>query len=155
MSNEYIETEISGLLLFERKVIADERGAVMHMLKSSSRAFDNDFGEVYFSRVTRGVIKGWKKHLEMRQRFVVPVGEVQFVFFDDRVHSESRGRLVELKLSPEFYRLVIVPNGVWYSFKGSGTPDSLVVNCASLEHDPLEVVTLPLGTDVIPYKWLD
>ena len=47
---------INGVKITEKKQIHDERGKVMHMIKSSDPEFIN-FGEIYFSCINPGVIK--------------------------------------------------------------------------------------------------
>jgi dTDP-4-dehydrorhamnose 3,5-epimerase-like enzyme len=40
------------------------RGSVMHMLRADAEHFQG-FGEIYFSTVNPGAIKGWHIHREM------------------------------------------------------------------------------------------
>ena len=54
---------IEGVFIKPLKVFSDEKGRVMHMLRSDDDLFKK-FGEVYFSIVNPSVIKGWKKHSE-------------------------------------------------------------------------------------------
>ena len=48
---------IDGVVITPLKQIRDERGAVLHMLRTDAPHFAG-FGEVYFSVVNPGVIKG-------------------------------------------------------------------------------------------------
>ena len=43
------------------KIISDERGKVMHMLRSDNKIFKS-FGEIYFSTIFHKAIKGWHLH---------------------------------------------------------------------------------------------
>ena len=54
-------------------------GDVMHAMKESDAGYVG-FGEAYFSWVSGGVIKAWKRHTKTTMNVVVPVGKVRFVF---------------------------------------------------------------------------
>src|SRR5215813_10173862 len=90
---------IEGMTIVPLRIIGDERGAVMHMLRADAQHFLS-FGEIYFSAVYRGVVKGWKRHSRMTLNLAAPVGRVRLVAFDDRPHSNSKGRSVDLVLGP-------------------------------------------------------
>jgi dTDP-4-dehydrorhamnose 3,5-epimerase len=51
------------------------------------------------------------------------------------------------------YCLVTVPPGVVNGFKGVGSKDAIVANCASHAHDPLEIERIDPFTKEIPYDW--
>ena len=87
---------IQGLVCRPLKVLQDERGAVMHFLRSDASHFEQ-FGEVYFSQVNPGVIKGWKLHTEMVQNYAVPVGQIALVVYDERSGSPSYGQIKDRK----------------------------------------------------------
>jgi dTDP-4-dehydrorhamnose 3,5-epimerase len=137
------------------RVIEDARGAVMHMVRADADWFDG-FGEVYFSEVQPGVVKAWKRHLRITQRFAVPVGRMRLVIYDNRETSPTRGQIQVLELGrPDAYRLVVVPPLLWYGFAAIGDHAALMVNCASMPHDPAESEQLDLGSaaGMIPYDW--
>jgi dTDP-4-dehydrorhamnose 3,5-epimerase len=145
---------IDGVLLNELKQFADERGKVMHMLRRDAPFF-RQFGEVYFSVVRVGVIKGWKKHLRMTQHLAVPVGAVRVVIYDDRNGSATAGQVDQYELGEASYRLLRIPPGVWYAFGNTGAGPALIANCADLPHDPREMQTRPLESPEIPFSWSD
>lgn len=135
------------------RVITDERGAVLHMLRADTPGFGG-FGEVYFSELRPRVTKGWKLHLRMTQRLAVPVGQIHFVLCDERADSPTRGRWSEFHVGrPERYGLLIIPPGIWYSFRNTGEAAALIANCADLPHDPAESRVLALATSELPYQW--
>ena len=143
---------IHGVSIRALIVIPDERGSIYHMLKSTDPHFQK-FGEIYFSAVFPGAIKAWHIHKEMTLNYAVVAGRIKMVLFDDREHSPTRGVLQELFLGPENYSLVTVPPMVWNGFKGVGTERALVANCATLAHDPNEIMRLDPFSDKIPYDW--
>ncbi len=143
---------IDGVVVTPLRQIFDERGKVMHMLRSDSPVFSK-FGEIYFSCTHPGVVKAWHLHKEMTLNYAVIFGEIKFVLFDDRVGSRTRGEVQELFISPENYMLVTVPPMVWNGFKSVGTQTSIVANCANIPHSPSEIERLSPTDPTIPYDW--
>lgn len=143
---------IEGVVITPLRQIADERGKVMHMLRCDSEVFQK-FGEIYFSCVYPGVIKGWHIHKKMTLNYAVPHGNIKFVLYDDRKGSSTRGELQEIFLGPDNYLLVTVPPLIWNGFKGIGQEMAIVANCASLPHDPDEIERLDPFDRMIPYDW--
>lgn len=143
---------IAGVLVTPLRQILDERGKIMHMLRSDAAGFPG-FGEIYFSCVYPGAIKGWHIHSRMTLNYAVPHGHIKFVLYDDREGSPTRGELQEIFLGPDNYCLVTVPPLVWNGFKGIGSEMALVANCASIPHDPDEIDRLDPFDPSIPYDW--
>lgn len=143
---------IDGVQIFPLRQIIDERGSVMHMLRADAPHFEG-FGEIYFSTVNPGAIKGWHIHSVMTLNYAVPHGQVKLVMYDDREGSASRGELMELFVGAGNYVMVRIPPGVWNGVKGMGQTASIVANCASHPHDPAEIGRLDPFTDRIPYDW--
>ena len=143
---------IEGIIITPLRQILDERGKVMHMLKVGDPAFQQ-FGEIYFSCVYPGAIKGWHIHTEMTLNYAVPHGHIKFVLYDERPESPTRGEVQELFLGPDNYCLVTVPPMVWNGFKGMGEEMALVANCATIPHDPGEIDRREPFDPSIPYDW--
>ena len=143
---------IAGVEVRPLKQIADERGKIMHMLRADDPNFEK-FGEIYFSVVYPGVIKGWHLHKAMTLNYAVISGMIKLVLYDDRPASPTRGELQELFIGEDNYCLVRIPPGIWNGFKGIGTARAIVANCATLPHDPDEILRMDAFTDKIPYRW--
>jgi dTDP-4-dehydrorhamnose 3,5-epimerase len=143
---------IHGLTVRMLRQIIDERGKIMHFLKSGDPEFER-FGEVYFSTIHPGVVKAWHLHERMTLNYVVPIGNIKFVLYDGREDSPTRGEIQELFLGPDNYCLVSVPPRIWNGFKGIGAQTALVANCATLEHDQSELRRLDPFNNDIPYDW--
>ena len=143
---------IEGVIVTPLRQILDERGKIMHMLRCDAGHFIK-FGEIYFSCVEPGAIKAWHLHKEMTLNYAVPVGKIKMVLYDDREGSPTRGEVNELFLGPDNYQLVTVPPLVWNGFKGVGCASSLVANCATIAHDPAEIVYQDPFCPDIPYTW--
>ena len=132
--------------------ILDERGKVMHMLKVTDPAFQQ-FGEIYFSCVYPGGLKGWHSHRRMTVNYAVPFGNMKFVLYDERPGSPTRGEVQEMFLGPDNYCLVTVPPMVWSGFKCIGSEMAIVANCATIPYDPDEIDRRDPFDASIPYDW--
>ena len=75
--------DIEGVTISKLKIIRDERGSVMHMLRNDSQIFKS-FGEIYFSTIYENKIKAWHLHKESYLNYVCVTGKVKLVLFDDR-----------------------------------------------------------------------
>lgn len=143
---------IDGVKITPLKQIPDERGRIMHMLRADAPHFVG-FGEIYFSSVYPGAIKGWHLHKRMTINYAVPHGNIKFVLYDGRDGSPTKGELQEIFLGPDNYCLVTVPPLIWNGYKGMGVYPAIVANCASIAHDPDEMDRLDPFDPLIPYDW--
>lgn len=135
---------MDGITLTPLKQIKHPRGDIFHGMKKSDIGFDG-FGEAYFSTINQGDIKGWKKHTQMTLNIVVPIGEIEFV-----VYSDVDKSFFNVKLSSSNYQRLTVKPGLWMAFRGVGEYNMLL-NIASIEHNPDEVESIDLGN--IIYVW--
>jgi dTDP-4-dehydrorhamnose 3,5-epimerase len=143
---------IDGVIVTPLRIIPDERGQVMHMLRCDNPHFEK-FGEIYFSMVYPGVIKAWHLHREMTLNYAVPSGMIKLVLHDDRETSSTKGNTVELFVGESNYLLVTILPGIWNGFKGVGVKPALVANCATIPHHPDEIVRMDPFENHIPYDW--
>ena len=143
---------IDGVMIVPLKQITDERGKVLHMMRDDSEGFSG-FGEIYFSCVYPGAIKGWHIHKKMTLNYAVPTGNIKFVLYDDRPESSTKGEVQEIFLGSDNYCRVVVPPNIWNGFKGVGTEVAIVANCASIAHDPDEIDRRDPFDPYIPYDW--
>lgn len=143
---------IDGVLVHPLRQIPDERGKIMHMLRRDDPHFE-DFGEIYFSMVYPGVIKGWHLHKRMTLNYACIVGMIKLVLYDDREGSPTRGEVQEIFMGESNYVLVRIPPGVWNGFKGVGIAPAIVANCATIPHDPEEIIRMDPFDNPIPYDW--
>ena len=134
---------MDGVIITPLKEIPHTKGNIYHAMKKSDNGFAG-FGEAYFSSIKSGAIKGWKKHKKMTLNIIVPIGEVEFVLYNDIEFKQ-------IVLSPEnYHRLTVSPN-IWVAFRGVAAYDSMLLNIANIEHNPNEAETCELNN--IPYMW--
>ncbi|HEY4156276.1 MAG TPA: dTDP-4-dehydrorhamnose 3,5-epimerase family protein [Puia sp.] len=141
---------IKEVVLTPLRIIPGDSGEVLHALKQNEISFQG-FGEAYFSTVRKHAVKGWKKHRRMLLNLVVPSGVIRFVLYDDRPESKSFQTIQEVVLSKENYQRLTVPPGVWMAFQGMSDELNILLNIASIPHDPAEADSLPLRNGLIPY----
>jgi dTDP-4-dehydrorhamnose 3,5-epimerase len=128
---------IDGVLISPRRVIKDDRGDILHMLRSTDVEF-RQFGEMYFSKVEVGKKKTWRRHREATSQLTVPVGSVHFILFDDRVTSSTHGTRLDATIGESNHHLITIPPMVWYAFENAGSLTALIGNCSSHPRDPSE-----------------
>jgi len=143
---------IAGVQLIPLRRIPDERGTIFHMLRADDPHFVA-FGEIYFSSIYEGVVKGWHRHEEMTLNYACIFGRIKLVLYDEREGSETEGALLEAFLGPDDYSLAVIPPGIWTGFKGMSRPFAIVANCATHPHDPARTTRLDPFDDRIPYDW--
>ena len=132
--------DIEGVSITPIKKICHEKGDIYHALKSTEDSF-TEFGEAYFTTVHKGDIKGWKKHTKMVMNLIVPVGEVGFYFYDQ---TNSKDEFIQVGLS-NYVRVTVQP-GIWVAFEGLKEELNLILNIASITHDPIEAINVELNT---------
>lgn len=118
--------------IVELKKIANAKGDIYRALKSSEDSY-HGFGEGYFTNIHPGETKGWKKHNKMVLNLIVPVGLVRFY-----IHCEQANETKHYDIGLESYSRLTIQPGVWVAFKGISKETSLILNLASIEHDPQE-----------------
>lgn len=132
------------VILTPLKQISNPKGDIFHAMKKSDVGYDG-FGEAYFSTIKQDNIKGWKKHTKMTLNLVVPVGEIEFVVYD-----ENSKEFFSVKLSQNNYQRLTVKPNLWMAFRGIGEYNMLL-NLASIEHDPNEAINISI--EEIMYGW--
>ena len=143
---------IHDVKIIPLKKIPDHRGMVMHMLRADDPHFQK-FGEIYFSMVYPGSVKGWHLHTKMTLNYAVVVGQIKLVIYDERGASPTRGAFQEMLLGEDNYCLVQIPPFLWNAFQGRGTQRSIVANCSTIPHDPEEIKRMDPYVNSFPYRW--
>ena len=143
---------VDGVKIVPLRKIPDERGMIMHMLKSTDSHFEK-FGEIYFSTAYPGIIKGWHEHKKQVQFYAVIKGMIKLVLYDNRPKSKTYKTLMELFIGEENYQLVRIPTGIINGYKTISRETAIVANCATLVHDPKEMRRYDPHGNKVPYKW--
>lgn len=141
---------IDGVRIMPLEQFSDYRGKVMKMMNANHVDYPY-LGEVYFSTVHPGIVKGWHLHRRMALNYACIYGKIQLVLMDSRENSSTHKEVMEIYLSPDEYKLVHVPSAVLNGFKGLGTTDSIVVNLASMPYSDEDI--LRFSVDDFNYDW--
>lgn len=140
---------IEGVLLTPLKVVANPKGDIYHAIKASAPGYQG-FGEVYFSTVTKGVTKGWKRHNRLALNLVAPVGEIEITLHDGRPGSATFREFFVVSIGIDLnYQRLTVPPGIWVAFRGNGE-FNILMNIIAEEHDPSEADNIPLEDITYP-----
>ena len=139
---------IDDVIITPLEIIETFGGNVMHAMKKNDLGYA-DFGEAYFSEIEKNIVKAWKRHREMTLNLIVPSGKIKFVLFDDR--KGSNNRFQEVIISKENYCRLTVPPMIWVGFKGLSSFKSILLNIASIPHNPKEVDKKEI--DKIEFDW--
>ncbi len=144
--------EIDGVVVEPRRKIADERGTIMHGVRSDNIL--NPFGEVYFKKLYPGVINGWHVHETLILNYLCIFGMIKLVLYDIRKDSLTHGVLQELFIGEDNYCLVHIPAGIANGSKGISSPYAILCNVASEPHNPdVKYLRIDPHSGEIPYNW--
>ena len=136
-SPEVVLSVIDGVQVIPLRRIPDERGTISTCCATPIRT-STSFGEIYFSTVYQGVVKGWHRHREMTLNYACISWARQARALRRARRLPDRGRADGGLPRPRQLRLVIIPPGVWNGFKGMSRP---VRDRRELLHAPARSVT--------------
>jgi len=145
---------IDGVKIKQLKVIPDERGRVMEMLRSDDELFVK-FGQVYYTTAYPGIVKGWHYHKKQIDNFVVVKGMMKVVLYDRREDSPTKGEINEFFMGDHNPILLQIPIGVLHGFKCISEDEAMVINITTEPYNrenPDEYRVDPKSNN-IPYDW--
>jgi len=145
---------IHGVKTRKLRLIPDERGYLMEMLRSDWEEFEK-FGQVYITAVYPGVVKGWHYHKIQTDYFICVHGMAKVVLYDGREDSPTYGEVNEFFMGEQNPMLLKIPPGVMHGFKGISQEMALIVNVPTelYNYEQPDEYRLPPHTDQIPYDW--
>ncbi len=145
---------IEGVTVKKLKVIPDERGRLMEMVRSDDEEFTG-FGQVYMTTCYNGVVKGWHYHRKQYDFMSVVKGMMKIVLYDSRKDSPTYGEINEFFAGEHNTIRIKIPPEVFHGFKCISPGEAIVINTVSETYnydDPDEFRTDPHNND-IPYDW--
>lgn len=143
---------IDGVIVKPLKKIPDDRGTIFKMQECCDDEFKG-FGEIYFSTVYPGIVKGWHMHESGILNYAVIRGMIKLVLFDDRAESKTKGNIMELYIGSENYCLVQIPHHVWNGFKTVGNDMAIVADLITVNHKEDKMYRLDPHDCFIKYNW--
>jgi dTDP-4-dehydrorhamnose 3,5-epimerase len=145
---------IVGVQTKPLRLIPDERGWLMEILRADDTALFSRFGQVYASATYPGVVKAWHYHKVQIDNLACIVGMIKLVIVDTRAGSPTDGTVNELFVGTQNPMLVQVPNLVYHGWKCISPEAAVVINVPTEVYryaDPDEFRIAPHGT--LPYDW--
>lgn len=149
-----MNNHIEGVQFKNLKVIPDERGWLMEILRDDDEIYQQ-FGQVYIATAYPGVVKGWHYHKKQTDNFTCVHGMMKVVLYDARKNSQTKGNIMELFVGEKNPILISVPPEIYHGFKCVGNETAYFLSVPTLHYDynnPDEY-RLPPDTDEIPYDW--
>ncbi len=145
---------IEGVRVKNLKVIPDERGRLMEILRSDDDLFIK-FGQIYMTSAFPEVVKGWHYHKLQIDNFAVAKGMIKLVLYDSRAKSPTYREINEFFMGEHNPILVQIPNWVFHGFKCISETEAIVINCPTELYrykEPDEFRVDPFDQS-IPYDW--
>jgi dTDP-4-dehydrorhamnose 3,5-epimerase len=145
---------IEGVRIKKLKVIPDERGRLMEILRNDDEIFVK-FGQAYITTAYPGVIKAWHYHKHQTDNLTVIKGMAKVVLYDNREDSSTKGKINEFFLGTYNPTLVQIPELVYHGFKCISTEETIILNIPTNTYNYTEPdeYRVPPDSENIPYDW--
>jgi dTDP-4-dehydrorhamnose 3,5-epimerase len=145
---------IQGVVVKTLRVIPDERGILMEIMRSDDPFF-RKFGQAYISMAYPGVVKAWHYHEIQTDHFCVVKGMGKVVLYDGRKGSPTRGKVNEFFIGERNPKLIVIPPLVMHGFKALGREPAFLLNIPTERYNykKPDELRLPARSRKIPYNW--
>jgi dTDP-4-dehydrorhamnose 3,5-epimerase len=145
---------IEGVAVKDLRLIPDERGRLMEILRSDDPLFKK-FGQVYLTTAYPGVVKAWHFHTKQTDHFCVVKGMAKVVLYDDRKRSSTKGAVNEFFIGELNPKLVVIPPLVLHGYKAIGTEEVFLLNVPTelYNYAAPDEHRRPPDDPSIPYDW--
>ena len=145
---------IQGVKVKKLKVIPDERGRLMEILRNDDPDFER-FGQVYITTTYPNIVKAWHLHRKQSDNLCCIQGMIKLAVYDSREESPTYRELNQLYLGIHNPVLICIPAGVYHGWMCVSEEEALIVNTPTEAYDyenPDELRLDPHDND-IPYEW--
>ena len=145
---------IEGVKIKKLKVIPDERGRLMEMLRCDDDFFTK-FGQVYMTAAYPGVVKGWHYHKIQADNMIIIKGMMKVVLYDDRKNSKTYKEINEFFVGEHNPALIHIPTGVMHGFKCISEAEAICINIPteSYNYEKPDEYRIDPHSKEIPYDW--
>lgn len=145
---------IEGVRIKTLRVIPDERGRLMEILRRDDEIFTK-FGQIYITTAYPGVIKAWHYHKIQTDNLAAIAGMAKVALYDARENSPTYKKLEEYFMGVHNPLLIQIPPMVYHGYKCISSEEAIVINCPTEPYNrtnPDECRVDPFNND-IPYNW--
>ena len=118
---------IDGVKVKNLKIIPDERGRLMEILRCDEDMFIK-FGQVYMTTAKPNVVKSWHWHKIQTDSFTCISGKMRLALYDAREDSSTKGEINDFEISLDTPMVVQIPPGVYHGFKCISDQEAIVIN---------------------------
>jgi len=145
---------IEGVQVKKLRLLPDERGYLMEMLRSDWPEFMR-FGQAYVTCCYPGVYKAWHYHKLQWDFFVCVSGMAKVVLYDSRDGSSTGGMVNEFHIGHLNPLLLKIPPMVYHGFTAEGGQAALIINIPTqlYNYQQPDEYRLPHNDPSIPYSW--
>jgi dTDP-4-dehydrorhamnose 3,5-epimerase len=145
---------IDGVIVKKMKVIPDERGRLMEIMRADDNFFQK-FGQVYMTTAYPGVVKGWHYHKIQADNMAVVKGMMKIVLYDSRKDSATFGEINEIFAGCHNPVLVHIPAFVYHGFKCISEEEAIVINTPTevYNYNEPDEYRLPAHGSELKYDW--
>jgi dTDP-4-dehydrorhamnose 3,5-epimerase len=110
---------IDGVVVKKLKVIPDERGHLMEIMRNDDPFF-TEYGQHYLTTCYPNIVKAWHYHKLQDDNFCVVRGMARVGLYDGRIGSVTYKEVMDLTIGEFNPCLVHIPRGVFHGFKAIG-----------------------------------
>ena len=145
---------IDGVIVKKLKIIPDDRGRLMEIMRSDEAIFEK-FGQVYMTSAFPGVVKAWHYHKKQDDNFTCVHGKMRLALYDARKSSTTYGEVNDFVISLDDPMLVTIPKNVYHGFKCVSDCEAVVINTPTkmYNHNKPDEYRLDAYDNDIPYDW--
>ena len=145
---------IEGVKVKKLKVISDERGRLMEILRRDDEIF-KEFGQVYMTTAKPGVVKAWHWHKLQTDSFACVSGKIRLILYDARSDSKTYKQIDEFEMSLDNPLLVQIPASVYHGFKCISDVEVIVINTVTkaYNHKSPDEYRVDAFDNDIEYDW--
>lgn len=145
---------IDGVKIKKLKVIPDERGRLMEIMRSDDSLFSR-FGQVYMTTTYSGVVKAWHKHMKQTDNVACVCGMIKLALYDSREDSPTFKEVNQFYLGIHNPMLVQIPPDIYHGWMCVSEEEAIIINIPTEVYnyqEPDEQRLHPHQND-IPYDW--
>ncbi len=145
---------IQGAVIKKLKLISDERGRLMELLRRDDKIFKR-FGQLYFTTAFPGVVKAWHYHKKQDDHFACIHGRMRLALYDSRPKSKTYKEVNEFELGLDNPLLIKIPHNVYHGFKCISPVEAIVINVPTFAYnrEAPDEYRLDAYDNRIPYDW--
>ena len=145
---------IAQVRVKQLKVLADERGRLMEIMRADDELFLG-FGQVYITTAYPGVVKAWHYHKLQDDLWVCASGMIRAGLYDLREGSPTYRQTQEVYLGEYNPILLRIPVGVAHGYKVVGNQPALLIYFVTTPYnrEQPDEYRIPWDSPDIPFDW--